>query len=274
MAAAQVTGHPARIVGRPYNRPRDAVRPRGVQRRGSRHPAPLLHQPRRAGVRPRQPARGRQGRAVRPLQPQPEEPAPAVPRRVRRRPRHLRRPRHRRHRRPRARRGALREGVLRVRRRLGRPARRRAPGLRAGVEHPHQGARVGRADELPRAEHPLHRLRRPPRRALPLLPRPRRDGQPASAPATSARWTACSTPTGALLAAVTDHVRATVAKDPADTDFVFRQATRAKALDATRGMLPAASLSNVGIYGTGRRSRRCCCACAPTRCPRPGPTPS
>ena len=56
----------------------------------------------------------------------------------------------------------------------------------------------------------------------------------------------------AAVATVTDHVRATVAKDPADTDFVFRQATRAKALDATRGMLPAASLSNVGIYGTGQ----------------------
>ena len=33
---------------------------------------------------------------------------------------------------------------------------------------------------------------------------------------------------------------------------MFRQATRAKALDAARGILPAASLSNVGIYGTGQ----------------------
>ena len=40
--------------------------------------------------------------------------------------------------------------------------------------------------------------------------------------------------------------------DPDDSDFVYRQATRAKALDAVRGMLPAASLSNVGIYGTGQ----------------------
>src|SRR5262245_48225158 len=51
---------------------------------------------------------------------------------------------------------------------------------------------------------------------------------------------------------VTDHVRATVARDRRDSDFVYRQATRAKALDATRGMLPAASLSNVGIYGSGQ----------------------
>jgi len=33
---------------------------------------------------------------------------------------------------------------------------------------------------------------------------------------------------------------------------VHRQAVRAKALDAVRGLLPAASLSNVGIYGSGQ----------------------
>ena len=38
-----------------------------------------------------------------------------------------------------------------------------------------------------------------------------------------------------VLAAVTEHVRATVARHPDDSDFVFRQATRAKALDAVRG---------------------------------------
>jgi thymidylate synthase ThyX len=41
-------------------------------------------------------------------------------------------------------------------------------------------------------------------------------------------------------------------KDPDDSDFVYRQAIRAKAFDAVRGVLPAASLSNVGIYGTGQ----------------------
>ena len=55
-----------------------------------------------------------------------------------------------------------------------------------------------------------------------------------------------------LLGKVTEHVRATVRRDPSDSDFVFRQATRAKALDAVRGVLPAASLSNVGIYGSGQ----------------------
>jgi thymidylate synthase ThyX len=56
----------------------------------------------------------------------------------------------------------------------------------------------------------------------------------------------------ALVTRVTDHVRATVPRDPRDSDFVYRQATRAKALDATRGLLPAASLSNLGIYGSGQ----------------------
>src|SRR6478735_7493247 len=51
---------------------------------------------------------------------------------------------------------------------------------------------------------------------------------------------------------LTEHVRATVPKQAGDSDFVYRQATRAKALDAARGMLPAASLSNVGVYGTGQ----------------------
>ncbi len=37
-----------------------------------------------------------------------------------------------------------------------------------------------------------------------------------------------------------------------DSDFVYRQATRAKSLDALRGLLPAASLSNIGVYGTGQ----------------------
>lgn len=37
-----------------------------------------------------------------------------------------------------------------------------------------------------------------------------------------------------------------------DTDFAYRQAIRAKALDAVRGLLPASALSSVGIYGSGQ----------------------
>src|SRR5438067_11295836 len=55
-----------------------------------------------------------------------------------------------------------------------------------------------------------------------------------------------------LLAPMQEWVRARHPKDPGDSDFVYRQSVRAKALDALRGILPAASLSNVGIYGTGQ----------------------
>jgi thymidylate synthase ThyX len=41
-------------------------------------------------------------------------------------------------------------------------------------------------------------------------------------------------------------------KDGADSDFVYKQSLKAKACDAARGILPAATLSNVGIYGTGQ----------------------
>ena len=41
-------------------------------------------------------------------------------------------------------------------------------------------------------------------------------------------------------------------KETGDSDFVYKQSIKAKACDAIRGMLPAATLSNVGIYGTGQ----------------------
>jgi thymidylate synthase ThyX len=55
-----------------------------------------------------------------------------------------------------------------------------------------------------------------------------------------------------LVPVMADFYRERFPKDPADSDFVYRQAIRAKAFDAVRGVLPAASLSNVGIYGTGQ----------------------
>jgi thymidylate synthase ThyX len=55
-----------------------------------------------------------------------------------------------------------------------------------------------------------------------------------------------------LLPVLADHFREVHPKSGADSDFVYRQAIRAKAFDALRGILPAASLSNVGIYGTGQ----------------------
>lgn len=55
-----------------------------------------------------------------------------------------------------------------------------------------------------------------------------------------------------LAAEIQDHFRERYPKSEQDSDFVYRQAIRAKAFDATRGILPAAALSNVGIYGSGQ----------------------
>jgi thymidylate synthase ThyX len=41
-------------------------------------------------------------------------------------------------------------------------------------------------------------------------------------------------------------------RDPTEPENVYRMTIRAKALDTLRGMLPAATSSNVGIYGTGQ----------------------
>ncbi|HEV3483885.1 MAG TPA: FAD-dependent thymidylate synthase, partial [Vicinamibacterales bacterium] len=48
------------------------------------------------------------------------------------------------------------------------------------------------------------------------------------------------------------HFQARYPKNPTDSDAVHRAAIRAKALDTLRGMLPASTQSNVGIYGTGQ----------------------
>jgi thymidylate synthase ThyX len=56
----------------------------------------------------------------------------------------------------------------------------------------------------------------------------------------------------AALPKVMDWARERFPKEEGDSDFVWRQTVKAKACDAVRGMLPAASLSNVGIYGTGQ----------------------
>ncbi|MEM7274889.1 MAG: FAD-dependent thymidylate synthase, partial [Actinomycetota bacterium] len=55
-----------------------------------------------------------------------------------------------------------------------------------------------------------------------------------------------------LTPVVQDVVRQMTPKNPGDSDFVYRMAVKAKALDAVRGILPAAAQSNVGIYATGQ----------------------
>ena len=55
-----------------------------------------------------------------------------------------------------------------------------------------------------------------------------------------------------LLPVLTDWLAQKYPKTPEDTDFVYRQAIRAKALDGLRGLLPASALSNLGIYASGQ----------------------
>src|SRR6202795_2465258 len=59
---------------------------------------------------------------------------------------------------------------------------------------------------------------------------------------TYARW----------IPALEDHFRAKYPKSPEDSDGVYRSVIRAKALDTLRGLLPAATTSNVGLFGTGQ----------------------
>ena len=49
-----------------------------------------------------------------------------------------------------------------------------------------------------------------------------------------------------------EHFARRYPKAPSDSDGVHRAAIRAKALDTLRGLLPAATQSNLGIYGTGQ----------------------
>ena len=59
---------------------------------------------------------------------------------------------------------------------------------------------------------------------------------------TYARW----------IPAMEQHFRARYPKAPEDADAVYRSVIRAKALDTLRGLLPAATTSNVGLFGTGQ----------------------
>ncbi len=52
--------------------------------------------------------------------------------------------------------------------------------------------------------------------------------------------------------AMESHFRTRYPKAPEDSDAVYRAVIRAKALDTLRGLLPAATTSNVGLFGTGQ----------------------
>lgn len=51
---------------------------------------------------------------------------------------------------------------------------------------------------------------------------------------------------------VQERLYATIEKDTADSEFIYRSSIRAVALDTARGILPASVLSNVGIFGTAQ----------------------
>jgi thymidylate synthase ThyX len=51
---------------------------------------------------------------------------------------------------------------------------------------------------------------------------------------------------------VQEHFRRRHPRQSSDSDVVYRNTIRAKTLDTLRGLLPAATRSNVGLYGTGQ----------------------
>ena len=55
-----------------------------------------------------------------------------------------------------------------------------------------------------------------------------------------------------MLPTLVDWAKARYPKSSTDSDFVYKMTIKAKACDSVRGLLPAATLSNVGMYGTGQ----------------------
>jgi thymidylate synthase ThyX len=71
---------------------------------------------------------------------------------------------------------------------------------------------------------------------------------PGYEPAADALFTAYS----ALVEPVTDAIRKRFPIEAGETDRAWKSATRAKALDLLRGLLPAGTLTNLGLFGNGR----------------------
>ncbi len=55
-----------------------------------------------------------------------------------------------------------------------------------------------------------------------------------------------------LIEPLTESIRERFPLEAAETDRAWKSATRAKALDMLRGLLPAGTLTNLGLYGNGR----------------------
>ena len=55
-----------------------------------------------------------------------------------------------------------------------------------------------------------------------------------------------------LILPLTERVRESHPREPEESERAWKTATRARALDLLRGLLPAATLTNLGLYGNGR----------------------
>ena len=71
---------------------------------------------------------------------------------------------------------------------------------------------------------------------------------PAYEPAADALFDAYT----ALLEPLTEAIRTRYPQEEGETDRAWKSATRAKALDLLRGLLPAGTLTNLGLFGNGR----------------------
>ena len=111
---------------------------------------------------------------------------------------------------------------------------------------------MGTADGVPRAVHALRALHRQAARPLALSRAGRDRPRRAARALRRGRWTRRSSATRSGSRRCRSTSRARYPKSAGDSDAVHRAAIRAKALDTLRGMLPAATQSNVGIYGTGQ----------------------
>ena len=82
---------------------------------------------------------------------------------------------------------------------------------------------------------------------LPLLPR-----RASSAPSSAPRWTRSSRSTRARCEQVEDWAAERWPRGDDEPEGPWQRSIRAKALDLLRGLLPAATLSHVGIYASGQ----------------------
>ena len=163
----------------------------------------------------------------------------------------------------------VREGLQRVRRRLGRAARRRAHRLRVRLERADQGARVGPPDGVPRAVDALRALHRQAPRPL-ALPRAGGAARARCASATSPTMDrAFETYARAASIGCSAISRREYPRAPQDSERVHRAAIRAKALDTLRGHAARGdAVERRHLRHRPGLRERCCSGCARIRSPK------